>query len=366
MSAKITRFIRKEGFLYFVIWMSAASFPVIYESWGQFNGSGFEWDTVIRWWKGMFPLLVLFLINNHILIPLFLKKDRIALYVSSSIVLLLCCFLYQHATPPPPPPPYPPGLEGMPPAGPRLGMPLHGRPPHPLPFPLLLKFFCAVLIVGANLTISLIYSYNRKQDNIRELENFRLQEELKYLKQQISPHFFMNVLNNIHAMAEEDVGKAQEMILELSHLMRYVLYESENGSTTLAAESRFISSYVALMRRRYVEDVVRISLELPEKTSENVHIPPLLFISFIENAFKHGVSYMSETAIDIKLYEKEGEVIFTCTNTIPKNRPEPSGKGGLGLANVRRRLDLLYGKKYSLRIDSDEHKYSVNLIIPNI
>lgn len=111
MSAKITRFIRKEGFLYFVIWMSAASFPVIYESWGQFNGSGFEWDTVIRWWKGMFPLLALFLINNHILIPLFLKKDRIALYVSSSIVLLLCCFLYQHATPPPPPPPYPPGLE---------------------------------------------------------------------------------------------------------------------------------------------------------------------------------------------------------------------------------------------------------------
>lgn len=220
-------------------------------------------------------------------------------------------------------------------------------------------------MLGINVSISLAFNYNREHAARRDLENFRLQEELKYLKQQISPHFFMNVLNNIHEMVEEDVSKSQDMILELSQLMRYVLYESENNTTTLASESKFISSYVGLMRGRYPDDTVKINLSLPEQVSANIYVPPLLFISFIENAFKHGVSYMQETEIDINLSESDGWIQFDCTNTIPATALSKSDKGGVGLANVRRRLDLLYGDKYSLQIDEDK-RYSVKLIIPSI
>ena len=175
------------------------------------------------------------------------------------------------------------------------------RPHFILPLPLLFRIVLALLTIGVNVAISLSFSYRREQDNRKELEKFKLQEELKYLKQQISPHFFMNVLNNIHKMADEDVSKSQEMIIELSQLMRYVLYESENGSTDLASESRFISSYVGLMKMRYLEDIVKVNLELPDETSANLRVPPLLFLSFIENAFKHGVSYLNDTEINIKL-----------------------------------------------------------------
>ena len=106
-----------------------------------------------------------------------------------------------------------------------------------VPLPMLFRIVLALLTIGVNVAISLSFSYRREQDNRKELEKFKLQEELKYLKQQISPHFFMNVLNNIHEMADEDVAKAQDMILELSHLMRYVLYESENGATDREGQS---------------------------------------------------------------------------------------------------------------------------------
>lgn len=156
------------------------------------------------------------------------------------------------------------------------------------------------------------------------------------------------------------------MILELSQLMRYILYESENGTTTLAAESKFISSYVALMKRRYLADVVNVKLELPEHSSVHTHIPPLLFISFIENAFKHGVSYLIDTEIDIKLKDMDGKVLFCCDNTIPVERKNSDAAGGLGLVNIRRRLDLLYGDEYSLKIIEDQNRYSVTLIIPSV
>ena len=176
----------------------------------------------------------------------------------------------------------------------------------------------------------------------------------------------MNVLNNIHEMADEDVSKSQEMIIELSQLMRYVLYESENGSTDLASESRFISSYVGLMKMRYLEDIVKVNLELPNETSQNLRVPPLLFISFIENAFKHGVSYLNDTEINIKLYELNGKVMFCCDNTVPQNVAESNKAGGVGLSNVRRRLDLLYGSNYSLKIYEEDQRYCVTLIIPGI
>ena len=222
----------------------------------------------------------------------------------------------------------------------------------------------AMMTIGINVSLSLIFQNNRERMNIKELENYRLQEELKYLKQQISPHFFMNMLNNIHEMAEENVAKAQEMIIELSQLMRHALYEE--GSVTLSSEINFISSYVSLMKMRYPDEIVKVKIRLPENPSEVKKVPTMLFISFIENAFKHGVTYLSPTLIDIELEEIEDKLLFRCSNTLPDQFQDKKGsaKGGVGLTNVRRRLDLLYADNYMLEINKNETTYSVTLEIP--
>ena len=365
--------VRNERILYSIVWVLIAILPVVLELWKYINNSEFEWKFVFRWWVGMIPLILIFLIHNHFLLPKFMKKGRIRRYC---LILLMVLSAYgglqylidtpvrrefrERQMPPRPPfefsevPAMPPPMPNMP-----------GKmPPRPFPFPLLFKIMLAAMTLGMNVAISLVFTYNREQANRREQENKRLQEELKYLKQQISPHFLMNVLNNIHEMAEVDIKEAQNMILELSHLMRYVLYESENAMTTLSAESRFIESYVSLMKKRYVEGIVKVNLDIQEHASEDVHMPPLLFISFIENAFKHGVSYNSKTTIDIKLHETNGKVLFSCYNTIPHARSTVPA-GGVGLSNIRRRLDLIYGDEYSLRINEENDRYTVILIIPS-
>ena len=374
--------VRNERILYLVVWAVIAVLPVVLELWKLINDSEFKWEFVFRWWIGMIPLILIFLIHNHFLLPKFMKKGRIRRYC---LILLLVLSAYGGVQylmdrpvyrefkerPMPPGPPFefgetPPMRPPMPdgPSRPDMHDRPENMPPRPFPFPLLFKIMLAAMTLGINVAISLVFTYSREQADRREQENNRLQEELKYLKQQISPHFLMNVLNNIHEMAEEDIKEAQNMILELSHLMRYVLYESENEMTTFAAEARFISSYVSLMKKRYVEGMVKVNLDIRQQASEDVHMPPLLFISFIENAFKHGVSYSNETTIDIRLNENSGKILFTCDNTIPHTRNTVSA-GGVGLSNIRRRLDLLYGDEYSLRINQEDDIHSVTLIIPS-
>ena len=355
---------RRERLLYLVVWSLIAALPVVLELWKHINDSVFEWRFVLRWWTGMVPLIIIFLLHNHIFLPRFLKKGRIGSY-AVAVLLVLTVYggtqYYAHQK-----------IReefrakresGQIPPLPQPMFELNKPPLRPFPFPVLFQLMLAALTVGINVAISLAFTYSREQANRKELENSRLQEELKYLKQQISPHFLMNVLNNIHELAEENTKEAQNMILELSCLMRYVLYESDHDMTTLASESRFISSYVTLMKMRYVEDIVKVSLDLPDQVSGTVRVPPLLFVSFVENAFKHGVSYNKETTIDIKLCENNGKILFTCDNTIPHNK-ENTEIGGVGLANVRRRLDLLYGENYSLRISENDDTHSVTLIIP--
>lgn len=258
-----------------------------------------------------------------------------------------------------------------------LARPSHGLPPlmpmnrpgdgphrHMIPLPVLLNVFLGMLVLGFNLGISLFFKSYREQEVLSELESMRLQEELKYLKTQINPHFFMNMLNNIHAMIEVDPVKAQDMIIELSKLMRYVLYEGDNSSTTFAREVRFISSYISLMRRRYPADKVDIQFDAPSDPSDSVKLPPLLFISFIENAFKHGVSYMKASMIKVNIKESDGMIDFCCRNTKANADASVVNEGGVDLDNVKRRLDLLYDTRYELEIDETEEEYTVMLKLP--
>lgn len=347
---------RMETIIYMIIWLVVAILPVIIAVWENINGEIFAWRPIWRWWGGMIPLMFLFLLNNYILIPYLLKKGRIMLYLSAVGVLMICFVFYMHNTIPPERPPFPPPAFEINPVHPHIP-----TAPKRLPLPELFMLVLGLLTIGVNVAVSISFDEHRNRLRNKDLENFKLQEELKYLKHQISPHFFMNVLNNIHEMTEEDTKKAQEMIIELSQLMRHALYEDTTAS--LLSEVTFVSSYISLMKMRYPDDMVKVTVDLPDNPSENKMVPTLLFISFIENAFKHGVTFSRPTSIDIRLHETENHLYFYCRNTIPPMN-EKEKKGGVGIANVRRRLDLLYGNDYSLSIDKDEHIFSVTLIIP--
>lgn len=249
-----------------------------------------------------------------------------------------------------------------------LGETMHIKPRKNIFFgmnmPILLNLSLLFLMLTLNGLIMMVFKYIDERERRRAIEHGHLQDELKFLKAQINPHFFMNMLNSIHAMIELDPIKAQELTIELSRMMRYILYGDQAQKTTLADEVKFIESYISLMRQRYPESKVEIKLEVPFAPSNEFIISPLLFVTFIENAFKHGVTYQKFSSIDISLMEIDGKVLFSCINT-KASGPDVQVKG-IGLENTMRRLDLLYGYDYSLVIEDCDDIYKVNLIIPSL
>ena len=217
-----------------------------------------------------------------------------------------------------------------------------------------------IMMLGMNLGIKLYFRHAGDRKKMAELEHQNLEQQLEYLKYQINPHFFMNTLNNIHALVDIDPEKAKHTILELSKMMRFVLYEGNKQGVPLDREIAFLQNYITLMKLRYT-DKVRITVTTPECLPHK-EVPPLMFITFVENAFKHGVSYRQESFIEIELKTDDTSLAFTCRNSrIPASEDK---HGGVGLKNVKKRLDLIYGNDYKLEIIDDPEIYSVSLTIP--
>ncbi len=223
-------------------------------------------------------------------------------------------------------------------------------------------FITSFLVSGFAVGIRYAESAVRKEEEIKELEKEKLNSELALLKNQVSPHFFFNTLNNIYSLIEINGKDAQEAVLSLSKMMRYMLYESEQGNTRLSREIEFMKSYIDLMKLR-LSDRVRLTVTFPEEYVDQ-DLPPLLFIPFIENAFKHGVSTVGSSFIDIAL-GVEGELItFLSTNSICHSESDgPQQASGIGLDNVRKRLALLYPGRHDLRIDHQEKVFTVKLTV---
>lgn len=218
-----------------------------------------------------------------------------------------------------------------------------------------------LLMATFNIAVELFFKSQRDREAILELRNNEVQTQLDYLKYQINPHFFMNTLNNIHALVDIDTEKAKETIVELSKLMRYLLYESDKEMIPLDKEVKFLQHYIELMRIRYPGDTVTITSSLPTDTGD-IQIPPMLFICFVENTFKHGISYRSESFVNVTLSISDGRIDFHCTNS---NSPSHNSQHhGIGLQNIRRRLDLLYGSQYTLTTSESVQEFSVHMSIP--
>ena len=217
-----------------------------------------------------------------------------------------------------------------------------------------------ILMFGMNLGIKLFFKTREDQKKLIALEKENLEQQLEYLRYQISPHFFMNTLNNIHALVDIDPEKAKDTILELSKMMRFVLYEGNKNGVPLTREFDFISHYVTLMKLRYT-DKVKITLDLPTEAPDRL-IPPLMLITFIENAFKHGISYQHDSFINVRVSIDQERLYFECKNSKAEKPNEE--KGGVGLANVKQRLHLLYDNNFTLNIQDQPETYKVELTIP--
>lgn len=228
--------------------------------------------------------------------------------------------------------------------------------------PMVSDFVLALMMMCAGTLVKVYLIADRDKARLRQLAKERAEAELAQLRYQISPHFLMNTLNNIHALVDIDAERAKDTIVRLSRLMRYMLHDGSSQLVPLASEVSFLSDYVALMRIRYT-DAVSIRLSMPADT-DGVSVPPLLFINVVENAFKHGVSYASDSFVDIRLSLSPSRdcLDFCCVNSLAPVR-QADGPHGIGLANTRKRLDLLCHGRYQLSEVKLDDRYVVSLTI---
>ncbi|MCK9219566.1 MAG: histidine kinase [Bacteroidales bacterium] len=237
--------------------------------------------------------------------------------------------------------------------------------PHPFHFwrsvffpvyPMLMAFALSTAI-----RITLEYFQNEKQK--REIEAEKLSSELAFLKSQVNPHFLFNILNNICSLARKKSDDTENAIIKLSQIMRYMLQDSKVEKVNLEKEVEYLQSYLELQRLR-ISETVKISFIISGRP-ELISIEPLLLIPFVENAFKHGVSYLEESEILITLSAQRQKLSFVVENKIIENKEEElkESGSGIGLKNVIRRLDLLYPQKHDLKINDQQGKYRVELNI---
>ena len=356
-----------EPFIILVFWILLFASPLLFS---QFQ-DGIDWGHVFEVWKNNLPLLGLFLVHRFLLMPLFFFKGKKVGYfiitlaliiVSTSLIYTLDDRLDQQRLPPPPDAmerPFENASEEV--LGRELPPPMPPRQNNRGPIPAYVNFIMlAVLLVGFDAGLQIAMRWANLEQEKFKLQKESIENQLAFLRNQISPHFFMNTLNNIHALVDIDSEEAKEAILKLSNLMRHLLYDSEENLTPIKKEVEFIQSYIELMRLRFTDKVI-INVDIPKNIPDK-SIPSLLFTSLLENAFKHGVSYNKKSFIHIAMSFPDNQLNFEIENSNHSKKADAAS--GIGVENTRKRLDLLFKKEYDLDIVDSEEKYAVNLNIP--
>ncbi|MBR5727418.1 MAG: histidine kinase [Muribaculaceae bacterium] len=311
------------------------------------NNYLFRWIDLLHIWVPLVVVLLAFLIHNYFIAPVLVYEHNRLRYVVLLSILMMVFVFYQCATGPPDPGPGGPKIIGAPPVRPIAG-------PHDFTM-----FSLLVFALGANLGLKLYFKTQAEQKQLAELENHKLRQELTYLRYQVNPHFLMNTLNNIHALVDIEPEDAKTSIVQLSRFMRYLLYESDVERISLQKAIELIDQHISLMRIRYIDNV-DIRFDSPHEVPQ-VGVAPLIIVPFVENAFKHGVSYDKPSFIHITLAVDKENIEFYCCNS--KNNVKHDA-GGVGIANVTKRLDLIYGDRYTLNIDDGDDTFKVTLIVP--
>lgn len=340
-----------EALIHIIGWGIVFAFPFV-----MMTRSGFTitWVEYLRH-GSVVPLsfLIVFYGNYCFLIPRYLFEGRIRQYLLLNVLLIVCVtagvhFWQEYAFH---------AYAKVEDEGRR-----HMGPPKWI-F-IMRDFFSMILTVGLSAAIRLSGRWVQVEAARREAEKSRTEAELKNLRNQLNPHFLLNTLNNIYALIAFDTDKAQQAVQELSKLLRYVLYDNQQTYVPLGKETDFIRNYIELMHIRLSSNV-QMTTQIDILPDSRTLIAPLIFISLIENAFKHGISPTERSFIHIHLAENETEVICEISNSNhPKNIMDKSGSG-IGLEQVNRRLEILYPGQYTWQkgISEDGKEYRSRLSI---
>lgn len=381
----------KSGLVFIIlihaaVWLLFLGFPFLFYP-VRFSNRGFLYRELIT---KIFPI-IFFYANYYFFLPLFFEKKKFSAYVLVVVAAIAVVFttdviIRRHHMPPgfgyavrnftsgdsnrmlvregffispdsanrffrtEEPRGFPDSLPGPP------AMVVAGRPDIFISLNRTVSSCLFFLLLGG--IIRLAYSFLKNQNEKRLLENANLNAEVNFLKSQINPHFLFNTLNGIYSQAHNKSENTEYSILKLSELLRYVLYESGEEKVPLEKDIQYINNYIDLQRLRISSKVI-IAYNV-QGGQQGLTIAPLLLISFIENAFKHGISYSQASTITIDIVIFEKTLTLKVSNPVVKSDTFTNG-GGLGLKNVRRRLDLLYYGKYSLDIHQTGNLYFVYL-----
>ena len=316
-----------EPAIHIVSWLLIFGFPLVFAD----RGNSMDWHQFLR--HSCVPLcyFLIFYINYLWLVPRYLFNDEMRKYIIANAILIFFSSLMLHllleafSTPPP---------EEF----------TRRMPPRWIFY--IRDIVLMIFVAGLGAAIRTSLRWRQAQEMLLEAERQKTEAELKNLKNQLNPHFLLNTLNNIYALIAFNCDKAQEAVQELSKLLRHVLYDKQQTFVPLEKELDFIRNYVALMRIRLPQQV-EISLHLETDPGSSLLIAPLLFISLIENAFKHGISPTAHSFISIAITgNTDGTVRCEIQNSnYPKTGQDKSGSG-IGLEQVSKRLELIYPKHY--------------------
>jgi two-component system LytT family sensor kinase len=223
--------------------------------------------------------------------------------------------------------------------------------------------FTTLFVLGISTSVALIQKWAVDQKKMQEFENQQTKTELSFLKAQINPHFFFNTLNSIYALTFLNVETSQKLLCQLSRMMRYVLYETQQDKTVLSRELDFIQDYVEIMKLR-LNTNTEVLFTLPNEVGDAA-IAPMILLPFVENAFKHGVDDVAKTTITISISTTGRKLELDIRNTIVGQTGglyEDTNSSGIGLVNTKRRLDLLYHDRYTLKAAAlPTNTYHLNL-----
>ena len=349
---KVRKQVIGENALYFCVWFGVYLVPFMNAG---LMSEKLSMDAILISWLKIIPFYLLFVLNTYLLLPYLHRRYFYWLYYLLSALFIIGIFALLEV--------YERSDVALAISLGTVGDSVEAQHISLSVFPWWGNMIAAAMMFAANNFIRKFYRSMQEEEDAERLQRQNIQAEMYYLKHQINPHFLMNMLNNIHALVDIDGEAAKQTIIQLSDMMRYVVYETGDNSISLRDDIKFIRNYIDLMRIRYTEDV-KIEFNYPKQLSGRVDVPPLIFIVFVENAFKHGVSYNVPSYINIEIKSENGYVEARFENSVNEN--SRTTKPGIGLENVRKRLDLIYGNDYELSVDDRDNRYCVTLKIPTL
>lgn len=347
MKIRVTRKKVLTPIIHLIGWGALFIFPILVQ---PDHETGIRW-MITRNWLPLVQFAIVFYLNYLLLADrFFFNKKYVPFFFLNILLIGLLLLANQGIRSAMMEPGIPGSIPPEIPGGGHRGKPGFGgggKPPFSRFF-FFMDLFPLMIPVVFAIAVKATENWIRSESEKKEIENRNLISELQSLRYQLQPHFFFNSLNNIYSLVEVSPGKAQEAIHNLSRLMRYLLYDTGREKVELSQEIFFLQNYIQLMELRQTSNIIT-KVEFPDIRNARYYVAPLLFISLIENAFKHGVSATQASVITFSMTVNDQFILLKSENTnFPKSRDDRSGSG-IGLSNLKKRLDLLYPGKHELK-----------------